>query len=164
MAESSSEAPKSTGFKANWKYGDGRELSIDITTDSVKVVDRLCTTATTLGALYVGYEVGKRIIDFVIRKALGEGVKDITPGSLHVKLHCSTDERFLEVLTDYESGKMKERLEEEFSQAGIKVKGLKVEIQNMAEVNEIKEAIYRRYFRRFIKNSTRVMHPVCFKF
>ena len=164
MAESLSEARKSTGFKVNWKYGDGRELVIDISTDSLRVVDRLCTTAITLGALYVGSEVVKNLIDLVIRTVLGEGVKDITPGSLHVKLHCSTDERFLEVLTDYKSGKMKERLEEEFSQVGIKVKGLKVEIQNMAEVNEIKEAIYRRYHRRFIKNLTRFMHAVCFKF
>ena len=144
------EAAKSTGFKANWKSGDGRELLIDISTDSM-IVERLGTTTITLGALYVGYEVGKRLIDFVIRKALGEGVKDTTPGFLQPQLHCSTDKRFLEVLTDYESGNMKERLKEEFSQAGIKVKGLKVEIENKEEVNEKKEAIKKRYYRYLIK-------------
>ena len=124
---------------------------IDINTDNMEVVDRLCKTAITLGALYVGYDVVRRLIDLVIKKVLGEEV-NIQPGSLHVVLHCSTDERFLEVLTDYESGKMKERLEEEFSKVGIKVKGLKVEIQNMADVNEIKEAMYRRNLYEGVKN------------
>ncbi len=54
--------------------------------------------------------------------------------------------------------KMKERLQKEFSQVGIKVGGLKVEIENMEEVNEIKEAINKRYDRCFMKNITR---PVC---
>jgi hypothetical protein len=40
---------------------------------------------------------------------------------------------------------MKERLQEEFSQIGIKVEGLKVEIENMVE------AINKRYARCFIK-------------
>jgi hypothetical protein len=38
---------------------------------------------------------------------------DIKPGSLHVLLCCFTDERFLEVLADYESGRIKERLQKE---------------------------------------------------
>ena len=159
MAESLSEAAKSTGFKANRKSEDGGEMSINITTDRVEVVDRLNTTAITLGALYVANQEVKNLIDLVIKKILGEDVT-ITPGSSHVKLHCSTDERFLDVLTDYESGKMKERLEEEFSQVGIMVKGLKVEIQNMAEVNEKKKAIYKRYHGCLMKNFTRVAHAL----
>jgi hypothetical protein len=55
-----------------------------------------------------------------------------------------TDERFLEVWTDYESGKMKERLQEEFSESGIEIEGLKIEIENLEEVNETKEAIESR--------------------
>ena len=154
MAESLSEAVKSTGVKILWKSGG--ELLIDINTDNVEVVKEVCKTAIKLSALYVGYQLLRPVIDAAVKKALGgeredQEVKDIKPGSLHVVLYCFTDERFLEVLTDYLSGKMKERLEEEFSQAGIKVKGLKVEIQNMAEVNEIKEAIYKRYHRCFMK-------------
>jgi hypothetical protein len=49
---------------------------------------------------------------------------------------------------------MKERLQEEFSQIGIKVEGLKVEIENMVEVNETKEAISKRYDTFFTKNIT----------
>jgi hypothetical protein len=44
----------------------------------------------------------------------------------------------------YESGKMKERLQEEFSQSGIEVEGLKIEIENLEEVNETKRAIESR--------------------
>jgi hypothetical protein len=40
---------------------------------------------------------------------------------------------------------MKKRFEEEFSQAGIKVEGLRVKIENVEEVNETKEAIIQRY-------------------
>ena len=148
MAESLSEAVKSTGVKILRKSGG--DLLIDISTDNVEVTKTLCRTAITLSALYVGYQLLRPVVETAVKKALGgerddQEVRDIRPGSLHVVLHCFTDERFLEVLTDYLSGKMKERLQEEFSQVGIKMKGLKVEIQNMDEVNEIKEAICKRY-------------------
>ncbi len=55
-------------------------------------------------------------------------ISEIKIGSLHVKLHCFTDERFLEVFADYESGKMKTRLQEEFTQCRIEIEGLKIEI------------------------------------
>jgi hypothetical protein len=55
-----------------------------------------------------------------------------------------TDNRFLEVWRYYESGKMKERLQEEFSQSGIEVEGLKIEIENLEKVNETKRAIESR--------------------
>ena len=165
MAEALSEAVKSTGVKILWKSGG--DLLIDISTDNVEVTKILCKTAITLSALYVGYQLFKPVVDAAVNKALGgerddQEVKDIKPGSLHILLHCSTDERFLEVLTDYESGKMKERLEEEFSQAGIKVKGLVVTIKNIAEANETKKAIYKRYHRRRMKNLTRVANALCF--
>ena len=167
MAEALSEAVKSTGVKILWKPGG--EFLIDISTENVEVARELCRTTITLSALYVGYQLLRPAIDAAVKKALGgerddQEVKDIKPGSLHVLLHCLTDDRFLEVLTDYESGKMKERLEEGFSWVGIKVKGLKVEIQNTAEVNEIKEAIYKRYHRCFMKNVISVAHATCFKF
>ena len=149
MAESLSEAVKSTGFKILWKSGG--DLLIDITTDSVEVAKDVSKAAIKLSALYIGYQLLRPVIDAAVKKALGgerddQEVKDIKPGSLHVVLHCFTDERFLQVLTDYESGKMKDRFQKEFLQAGIKVKGLKVEIQNMT-VNEIKEATRKRYHR-----------------
>jgi hypothetical protein len=39
---------------------------------------------------------------------------------------------------------MKRSLEEEFSQVGIKVDGLEVKIENMAEVNETKKPLEKR--------------------
>jgi hypothetical protein len=93
----------------------------------------------------------KPLIDVAVKRAFGgeredQNVDDINPGSsLHVLLRCFTDERFLEVLADYESGRIKERLQIEFSRIGIKTEGLKVEIENMGKVKKLEEAINKRY-------------------
>ena len=134
-------------------WNSGGDFFINISTDNAEIalemVKEVCKTATKLSALYVGYKLLRPVVEGAVKKAFGgerddQEVRDIKPGSLHVLLHCFTDERFLEVLADYESGKMKERLQEEFSHAGIKVEGLKVEIENMEEVNKTKEAINKR--------------------
>ena len=85
----------------------------------------------------------------LLKKGLGgerddQDVPDIKPGSLHVLLCCFTDERFLEVLADYESGRIKERLQKEFSEVGIEVEGMTVEIENMEEVEKTRAAIKKR--------------------
>ena len=128
----------------------GGLFSINISTDNVQVAKEVCKTVTTLGALYFGCQLLKPLIEGAVNKGLGgerddQEVRGIRPGSLHVQLHCFTDKRFLEVLADYESGRMKERLQDGFSQVGIKVEGLKIEIENMVEVKETKEAINMRY-------------------
>ena len=128
----------------------GGPFSINISTDNVQVAKEVCRTVTTLGALYFGYKLMKPLIEGAVNKGLGgerddQEVRGIRPGSLHVQLHCFTDKRFLEVLADFESGRMKERLQDGFSQVGIKVEGLKIEIENMVEVKETKEAINMRY-------------------
>ena len=137
-----------SGFKVLWKSGG--DFFIDISTDNAEValdvVKEVCKTATKLSALYVGYKLLRPVVEGAVKKALGgerndQEVRDIKPGSLHVLLHCFTNKRFLEVLSDYESGRMKERLLEEFLQVGIKVEGLKVKIENMEEVNKTKMAI-----------------------
>ena len=134
-----------------WKSGG--DFFIDISTDNAEValdvVKEVCKTATKLSALYVGYKLLRPVLEGAVKKALGgerndQEVRDIKQGSLHVLLHCFTDERFLEVLSDYESGRMKECLLEEFLQVGIKVEGLKVKIENMEEVNKTKMAINKR--------------------
>ena len=159
MTGSLVEAGKALIFSVSSKPGG--DVSINISIDNVEVAIQVLKvvgkTATTLGALYVGYELITPVIKAAVKKALGgerddQGDPDIKPGSLHVRLHCFTDERFLEVLADYESGRMKERLQEEFSQVGIKVEGLKVEIKNLEEVNKTKEAINKRYDRCSVKN------------
>ena len=167
MAGSISEVGKALSAGGTGNIPGVGDFSFKISTDSVEVVRELCKTAgevthdvcktaITLGVLYTGYKLIKPLIDVAVRRALGgerddQEVQGIEPGSLHVQLHCFTDKRFLEVLADYESGRMKERLQEEFSLVGIKVKGLKVEIENMVEVNKTKEAINKRYNRCFMK-------------
>ena len=48
----------------------------------------------------------------------------------------------MEVLEGFESGRMKERLEKEFSEIGIEVEGLKIEIDNIEKVKKRKEQMY----------------------
>ena len=176
MAEFMAEAVKSSDVKIELKPIFGGEFLFHISAHNVEVVKELCNvakdvceTAVTLGAFYVTYQMLIPVIDDAVKRAFGgtrddQDVKDIKPGSMQVVLHCFTNDRFLEVLTDYENGEVEKRLQEGFSQVGIKVKGLKVEIKNMAKVKEIKEAIHKRYHRCLMKNLTRAAHVSCFKF
>ncbi len=159
------ESLKDLIFDASKNSGGG-SASILISTGNVEVAKEVWRTVpklgeaardvfktvTTLGALYTGYKLIKPLIDVAVKRALG-GERDDQEVRLEERFdtHCLTDERYLEVLGDYESGRMKERLQEEFSQVGIKVEGLKVEIENMVEVNETKESIKKRYSRCFMK-------------
>ena len=136
----------------------GGNFSFIMETDNVEVAEEICRDAgyvaievTTLGVLH-GYRLIRQRIEDVVDKVFGNDREDqqirrIVPGSLHVDLHCLTDERFFELLRDYESGGIKERLQKEFTEVGIKVEGLNVAIENMEEVNEIKAAINERYMR-----------------
>ncbi|CAB4045540.1 Hypothetical predicted protein, partial [Paramuricea clavata] len=135
-------------LSAIFKYSkDGRDILINISTngDVQAMVRDVCKTVATLGALYTTYQLLKPLIDSAVTRGLGgerdQEVRDIKPGSLKVLLHCLTDERFLEVLDDYECGRLKDRLQKEFSQSGIEMKDMKVEILNMEEVSKTKKAI-----------------------
>jgi hypothetical protein len=133
---------------------EGGVLSINISSTDPQmvrdVVGTVCTTAVKLGALYAGYKLIRPLIKCAVKQAFGgerddQEIRDIKPGSLNVLLHCLTDKRFLEVLNDYECGRLKDCLLKEFSQIGIKMKEMKVVILNMEEVNKTKEAINIRY-------------------
>ena len=125
----------------------GGGISISINSTSAQSVRDVCVTAVTLGAIYAGYKLIAKKIDGAVSRGLGgerddQEIRDIKPGSLHVLLHCFTDQRLLEVLEDFESGRMKERLEKEFSKIGIEVEGLKIGIDNIEEVKKRKEQMY----------------------
>ena len=154
MAESISEV-SSRIFQAGFKWGD---MSFNISASSIEVVKEICGTAVkisavgtvgTIGAIY-GYPLLKTLIDAAVAKAFGgderddQEIREIRPGSLHVLLRCFTEARFLEVLEDYESGKIKQRVEKEFLNVGIKTTELVVEMKNMKEVKERKAAIKER--------------------
>ncbi len=134
----------------------GGNIKFTIKTNDVNLAEGICRSVgyaavgvTTLGVLY-GNRFIRRLIYTALNKALygiNQLLTRIIQGSLHVDLDCLTDERFLEVLKDYESGGIKERLQKEFAEVGIKVEGLKVAIENMKEINEIKAAINKRYMR-----------------
>lgn len=150
LANSLVEAGKTAQFiagdaiHASFSYVKGGGFSIKISSNSAQVVRDVCITAVTLSAIYAGYQLLARKIDGAVTRALGgeredQEIRDIKPGSLHVQLHCFTDERFLQIVEEYESGKMKERFYEEFKEIGVEVEGLEVQIENMDELEARKE-------------------------
>ena len=81
-------------------------------------------------------------VEKAVRKALEKGtvnpdpqVIEIRAGSLLVKLRCHTPRSFLQFVSDYESQKVKRRLEEELSAVGFR-KELTIDIKNKEEVEE----------------------------
>ncbi|CAB4024128.1 Hypothetical predicted protein [Paramuricea clavata] len=138
-------------------HAKGGDISVSISTNNVEVAKELINKlgekvglgiGFALGA-FLAYKVFKPLIEDAVKKGFGgerddQEVRGIKPGSLHVLLHCFTDERFLEVLEEFESGKIKECLDKEFFNIGIQTEGLMVEIENMEEVNKTKEAIKKR--------------------
>ena len=148
MAESLSEVGKAAGHAIAGQISyNGGNISITISSNSAQSVRDLCITAVTLGAIYAGYKLIAIKVDGAVSRVLGgerddQEIRDIKPGSLRILLHCLTDQRFLEVLKDFECGTMKERLEKEFLEIGIKLEGLKVEIDNIEEVKKRKEQMY----------------------
>ena len=130
----------------------GGYFKLAITTESVKVIRPAGNKVNTLGDVYADDDLLKQRLETGVRRGLQDGrddqeVQEVKPGdSLHVSLYCKTDERFLEVLKDYKSEIMRERLENELSQIKeISICGLKVEITNMDEVQETAELIKMRY-------------------
>ena len=123
-------------------------ISINIS-GSTEEVHILCNTAVALGAIYSGTLVARSIED-AIRKAFGDTerddqeVREIETRPLPVLLHCITDARFLQVIEDYESGKIEERLQKELLDIGIQTKGLKVKIENWEEIKEKKTTVEKR--------------------
>ena len=131
----------------------GGNILFTISSISDRTVTKFCITAgvsytvVKLSAIYAEYKLEAKKIDAAISRGLGgerddQAIRDIRTGCLHVILHCFTDQRLLEVLEDFESGRMKERLEKEFSKIGIEVGGLKVEIDNIEEIMKRKEQMY----------------------
>ena len=137
-------------LRATLKYSAGGDLEFTISTSGVNVVRDVCVTAATLGAIYTGYQFLKPFIIDAVTTAFGgerddQEIRNIRPGSLIVLIHCFTDERFLEILQDYENGKLKERLEKEFSKIHFYLKEMKVKLLKPEEVNKSKEIIRKRY-------------------
>jgi hypothetical protein len=136
----------------------GGDITVSISTNSVEVAKELINKLGGKVSIGIGLALGaflvhkyfKPLVEDAVRNGFGgerddQEVQDIRQGSLQVLLHCFTDERFLEVLEEIESGRMKERLRKEFFDIGIETENLIVEIENTQEVNKTKEAISKRY-------------------
>lgn len=124
--------------------------TVELAEEVVGVARYATKAGIALGAIYLIPRYQPIIRDAIV-SALG-GVRQYAQhivrtwtGSLHFVLRCFTDDRFLEILRDYESGKIKKRLEEEFLKVGIKTTGLELKIDNMEEVEETKATINKRY-------------------
>ncbi len=158
MAEQLSEAGKTLqgvaqeAFRATASRPSAGGLSIMISCDRAVARDILVAgsvAAISLGGIYAAYSVWSRKMDEAVKRGLGDEREDqrvdrIEPRCLHVLLQCFTDERFLEVLEEYESGIMKDRLLKEFTRIHIEVEALVVKIENWEEVQERKCAIWQR--------------------
>ena len=79
-----------------------------------------------------------------IKRNAGE-IRNIVGGCLQCEVRCFTEDIFLEVLRDHETGMIKKHLEEEYLKAGYEMTGLEVKIQNREEVKRTKTAIEKRY-------------------
>ena len=134
-------------------YSPGGEFSFSISTSEVRVVKYFSFTVLGITALYAEYKIFQPLIDGAVNRALGgkrddQGDPDIGTGYLLVRLRCFTDERFLELIEDYENGTLKDRLEKEFYEIGLRIQEMKVQILDTEEVNKTKEAILARYVYR----------------
>ena len=101
---------------------------------------------TALGGLFSIPEWTKVVISVVIGvfSRLGE-IRNVMAGCIQFELRCFNEDGFLEVLRDYESGKIEKRLEKKFLKIGIKTTGLEVKITNSEEVERTKADIEKRY-------------------
>ena len=101
-------------------------------------------SVTIIGALTHFWRANKAQAEGAITKAVKAadlGVKSIDEGrSLLVKLHCYTPQSFLQFVSDYESKKVKQRLEEELSKVGCTGE-LSITIENIEEVEEHKKKL-----------------------
>jgi hypothetical protein len=146
MAESQAISEEAVYDSLSWSSGGIFSIAISSSINA-QVIRTLCTADQT-GAIDTGYQMVTRKINAAITKSLG-GERDDqkiqeAPGSLHVPLHCFTDQRFLEVLEEYENGRIKERLLEEFLDIGIELEGLSVEVKNIEEVKSREVTINKR--------------------
>ena len=154
MAESASDVGKTVVRKAlhaSYSGDKGGFFKFNVGAHKATVAI-VAGTVTTLSGIYAYYKHKSREQELRFQQAVNKGlqgenedqeVKDIPPGGLHILLHCFTDERFLDVLEDFKTGRMKERLRKEFLNIGIETEGLVVEIENIKEVEEKAAAIKR---------------------
>ena len=131
----------------------GRIIWISFNSDNVQMAggETINLNGARLQDIYRKNKIVKQLLDGVVLKVLDSArndqeVQNINSEYLRVLVQCFTDERFVEVLADYDSGRMKNRLEEEFLKIGLDVQELQIVIENQEEVNVRKARILSRYY------------------
>ena len=151
MAESSNYAER-TNQTAITSPSSGGNISISLNSDNVQMAGGVVINinGAKLWDIYRGDKSVAQLLDRVVLKVLGgarydQEVQNINPEYLHILVQCHTDERFIKVLGDYDSGRLKNRLQEEFLKIGIDVQQLKINIENLEKVKVQKARILSRY-------------------
>ena len=119
----------------------------------VEVTRGICIGTRVAGVAGVVYfwKENRESTERAVREALEERpaagahapdpeVREISEGSLLVKLRCHTAQSLLQFISDYESQKVKRRLEKELSKVGFKEE-LTITIENKEEVEEQKNKL-----------------------
>ena len=131
----------------------GRIIWISFNSDNVQMAggETINLNGARLQDIYRKNKIVKQLLDGVVLKVFDSArndqeVQNINSEYPRVLVQCFTDERFVEVLADYDSGRMKNRLEEEFLKIGLDVQELQIVIENQEEVNVRKARILSRYY------------------
>ncbi|CAB4015069.1 Hypothetical predicted protein [Paramuricea clavata] len=92
----------------------GGSISISFNSDNVQMTrgEVINMNGAKLRGIYRTSKMVAQLLDGVILKVLGgardeQEVQIINPEYIHVLVQCYTDERFVEVLADHDSGRMK---------------------------------------------------------
>ena len=132
--------------------GVSLRVEMRITGGTVKVNKESGTVVITFDEFCGSSGTIDPTIQLTVLKSCGDDRTDqkleLKFGSLLVIVHCFTYERFLEVLYDVKSGKLKERLLKEFLLIRVEIKEMEIEIMNMEEVRKTKEAMEKRYIQK----------------
>ncbi|XP_028396949.1 uncharacterized protein LOC114520815 [Dendronephthya gigantea] len=129
---------------------DGGVIVFRITAEMArKDKDKVLDTVSLVEILYSCEQIKPSVFHEALEKGFGDKTDQkfgvVKPTCLLVPLYCLSDERFLEVLDDFESGRLKQRLLEEFSQFRDEIKIMEIELMKMEEVNKTKDDIKRKY-------------------
>ena len=125
------------------------QLAIDI---HLTISGSVRWAGVAAGGLYALYNsivwIKKKIMSILtnifqgfVGRRIDPKILNISKGSLRVMLCCYSPQSVLQFLDDYETGRVKERLNEEFSKIGIG--NVILEIANAEEIKEKKKNLVR---------------------
>ena len=152
MSEASDYAETTSLVITNSSSSD-RITWISLDSDNVQMAGGKCINlnGAKLRDVYCSNKTIAQLLDSVVLKVLGgarddQDVQNIKCEYFRVLVQCFTDERFVEVLADYDSGRMKNRLKQEFLKTGLDVLEIQIIIENLEEANVQKARILNRYY------------------